>query len=114
MNVVFFQYFFDLIILISVVGMILGVMKKKNKLRNFSIIVFILTLLSSYFVFVNFTGTTKRIAVEKQNANNIFQSRMKEPKEVIKNFNYKEQFKDVSKTITTQANDIHKEVKENK
>ena len=110
MNVVIFQYLLDIMFIISTIGIIVSISKGKRKYTTFFGVGLGLVVFLSLFIYYDFTGTDKRIAVEKQNANNIFQSKMKEPKKEIKSFDYKEEYKDVSKSISTEASDIHKEV----
>ena len=114
MDIALTQYIFDVLIIISIIGIIYGI-KKKSKYFTVFLILWLLTLtIASLTVYFNFTNSSKVIKMESNKASYIFQSKMKEPEKKIQEFNYSKDFKSESKDITNEADKIHKNIKDEK
>ena len=110
-NVVLTQYILDTMIIVSVIGIIYGVRKRNKKIVKMLSIWLIVTIIATSIIHFDFTGANERVKVESNEADQIFQSKMKEPEKRIQEFNYSKDFKSESKDITNEANKIHKNIK---
>jgi len=109
-NVVTFQYLGDIFILSSVIAMVIAYKMEKKGLIKILIAIVILIFLLKGMIYFNFAEPTKRIKKEEQASTQIFQAKMKEPEQRIKEFNYTENFDDTSSSIDEEVNKIHKSV----
>jgi len=110
MSIVVFQFLGGSIILLTLLGIYFFHNRGDRKIKNILIVALILEIILSNIVYFNFTGTDKRIKQESTAADTIFKSKM-ETKQKIKEFNYKNEYKDVSTSIEKEADSIHKSVK---
>ena len=110
-NVVLTQYILDAMIIVSIIGIIYGVRKKNKGIVKILSIWLIITIIASAIIHFDFTGVNERVKIEGNNADQIFQSKMKEPEKRTQEFNYSKDFKSESKDITDEADSIHKNIK---
>ena len=113
-NMVLTQYILDAMIIVSATGIAYGVKKKNKSVTIMLSIWLIVTIIASLVIHFDFTGANERVRTESNNANQIFQSKMKEPEKKVQEFNYKKDFAAESKDITDEADSIHKNIKNTK
>ena len=113
-NMVLTQYILDAMIIVSAAGIAYGVKKKNKSVTIMLSIWLIVTIIASLVIHFDFTGANERVRTESNNANQIFQSKMKEPEKKVQEFNYKKDFAAESKDITDEADSIHKNIKNTK
>lgn len=111
MSMVIFQYLIDLNFILSLGVIGFGYFKKRKNILKIGVLYLIILVTLKSVIYYNYTGSDKRIKEEAKQSTMVFQSKMKEPEEHIKQFNYSKEFKDTSSSITQEADEIHDNIK---
>ena len=111
-NIVLAQYILDAIIIVSIIGIVHGIKKKNKGVVKILSIWLIVTIVAVSIIHFDFTGANERVKTESNNADQIFQSKLKEPEKKVQEFNYKKEFTTESKDITNESDKIHENVED--
>jgi len=111
LNVVATQYLFDIFLVLFVMCFsFLIYKKKKREAIILSIISAAILVIFKTFIYFNFANADNRQKEEVSQSKEIFQSKMI-PKKEVKEFNYNNEYNNVSKDISKEEENIHKNVK---
>ena len=108
MHIVLFQFLPDIFLIVAIGYLIYAF--RKNEYKKIAIGLFVFAIILKSIIFFDFTNSNKRVKEESQMSNQIFQSKMEKAKR-IPEFNYTKDYKDVSNSISNEANEIHNSIK---